>query len=50
MSEFNPFVNHFIEEALKKQALVKLHDSDFNKAAFELSDTPMSIIPRIFKP
>jgi len=50
LSEFNPFVNHFIEEALKKQSLVELHDSDFNKAAFELNETPISIVPRIFKP
>ena len=41
MSELNPFVNHFIEEALKKRALVELNDNDFNKAAFELNEKPM---------
>ena len=50
MSDFNPFVNYFIEEALKKQSLVELYNRDFNKAAFELSETPVSIVPRIFKP
>ena len=48
MSEFNPFVNYFIEEALRKQSLVELYNNDFNKEAFELSETPVSIIPRIF--
>jgi hypothetical protein len=50
MSDFNPFVTHFIEEALKKQSLVELYNNDFNKAAFELSETPVSIVPRIFNP
>ena len=46
MPPLNPFIQYFVEEAHKKQSFHQLQDADFNRACFELHDTPVNITPR----
>jgi len=50
MSQLNPFIHHHVKEALKKQSLAVLYDADFNKACYELQNSPVNIAPRAINP
>ena len=41
-----PFIEYFLEEALKKKSRAQLLDADLNKACFEICEHPVDITPR----
>ncbi len=46
MSSLVPFLNHFIDEAVKKASLHELIDRDINKACFDIQQMPIDITPK----
>ena len=48
MSQLVPFLNYFIDEAVKNASMHELIDRDINKACFEIQQTPIDITPKAF--
>lgn len=46
MTLLTPFINHFVEESIKRESYHILLDSDINKACHEISNYPISITPK----
>jgi len=48
MSSLVPFLNYFIDEAVKNASMHELIDRDINKACYEVQQTPIAITPKAF--
>jgi|GEM_PF-5633430 len=48
MSEIKPFLNYFIEEALRKMSLAELYDNEINKPCNEIHSEAVNIVAKIF--
>ena len=48
MSQLVPFLNYFIDEALKNASLHELLDRDINKSCYEIQQIPIDITPKAF--